>query len=157
MIRGIHHVSVHVRDLDRMARFYKDAFGFEECGERFGWGVGEEALDTILDVPGTAAKGVMLRAGTCYIELFEFSAPAPESTRPLRPYDKGYTHFCVDVTDIEQEFERLKSVGMTFGDRQPVDMGHVKTLYGRDPEGNVIEVQQCTPGNGMTLEELGEI
>jgi catechol 2,3-dioxygenase-like lactoylglutathione lyase family enzyme len=154
MIRGIHHVSVHVRDLDRMASFYKDAFGFEECGERFGWDVGQEKLDQILDVPGTAAQGVMLRAGTCYIELFQFSAPVPESTRPLRPYDKGYTHFCVDVTDIEQEYERLKSLGMTFGHPEPIDMGHVKTVYGRDPEGNVIEVQQCMPDNGMTLEDL---
>jgi catechol 2,3-dioxygenase-like lactoylglutathione lyase family enzyme len=153
MIRGIHHVSVHVRDLDRMVQFYRDAFGFEEAGERFEW-ADAPALDTILDVPGSAAKGVMLRAGTCYIELFQFSAPEPESTRPLRPYDRGYTHFCVDVTDIDTEFERLKALGMTFGDRQLVDMGHVKTLYGRDPEGNVIEIQQCAPNNGMTLEEL---
>ena len=48
------------------------------------------------------ARGAMLRAGTCYLEMFQFSAPEPESTRPLRPFDKGYTHFCVDVTDIEQ-------------------------------------------------------
>ncbi|HEX7858400.1 MAG TPA: VOC family protein [Sphingobium sp.] len=154
MIRGIHHVSVHVRDLDRMAKFYREAFGFEEVGERFSWDVGQEKLDQILDVPGTAARGVMLRAGTCYIEMFEFSAPAPESTRPLRPYDKGYTHFCVDVTDIEQEYVRLKGLGMTFGHPEPIDMGHVKTVYGRDPEGNVIEVQQCMPDNGMTLEDL---
>lgn len=154
MIRGIHHVSVHVRDLDRMARFYREAFGFEEVGERFGWDAGQEKLDQILDVPGSAAQGVMLRAGTCYIELFQFSAPAPESTRPLRPYDRGYTHFCVDVTDIEKEYVRLKSLGMTFGHPEPIDMGHVKTVYGRDPEGNVIEVQQCMPDNGMTLEDL---
>ena len=37
MIRGIHHVGVHVRDLDRMIRFYREAFGFELVGEPFGW------------------------------------------------------------------------------------------------------------------------
>lgn len=153
MIRAIHHVSVHVRDLDRMVRFYGEAFGFELAGEPFEW-ANAEKLDQILDVPGSAARGCMLRAGNCYLELFQFSAPEPESTRPLRPHDKGYTHFCVDVTDIDQEYARLKSLGMTFGDREPVEMGHVKTIYGRDPEGNVIEIQQTAPWWENTLDKL---
>mgnify|MGYP001950112397 CR=1 FL=1 len=146
-------MSVHVRDLDRMVKFYREAFGFEVVGEEFSWR-DSEMLDRILDVPGSAARGVMLRAGTCYMELFEFSSPEPESTRPLRPYDKGYTHFCVDVTDIEKEYERLKTLGMTFGDREPVDVGHVKTLYGRDPEGNVIEIQQTAEHCDFRLDKL---
>ena len=153
MIRGIHHVGIHVRDLDRMIRFYQDAFGFEVVGEPFSW-ANNDTLDQIIDVPGSAARGAMMRAGNCHIELFQFSAPEPESTRPLRPYDKGYTHFCIDVTDIEEEYKRLTALGMTFGHPEPIDMGHVKTIYGRDPEGNVIEVQQTTPDCGMTLEDL---
>jgi catechol 2,3-dioxygenase-like lactoylglutathione lyase family enzyme len=80
MIRGIHHVAVHVRDLDRMIKFYKDAFGFEVVGEEFSWR-DTPWLDQLLDVPGSAARGAMLRAGSCYMELFEFSAPQPVSTR----------------------------------------------------------------------------
>jgi glyoxylase I family protein len=141
MIRGIHHVAVHVRDLDRMMRFYREAFGFELVGEPFGWS-DSEFIDRIVDVPKSAARGAMLRAGSCYMELFEYSAPPPQSTRPLQPYDKGYTHFCVDVTDIEQEYERLKGLGMSFGQPGPIDVGHVKSIYGRDPEGNLLEIQQ---------------
>ncbi len=141
MIRGIHHVAVHVRDLDRMLAFYKDAFGFELVGEAFSWS-DDEFIDRIVDVPGSAARGAMLRAGTCYMELFQYSAPTPTHERPLQPFDKGYTHFCVDVTDIEQEYTRLKGLGMTFSQPGPIDVGHVKTIYGRDPEGNLIEIQQ---------------
>lgn len=144
-------MAVHVRDLERMTRFYKEAFGFEIVGEAFSWR-DSELLDQILDVPGSAARGCMLRAGNCYLELFQFSAPEPLSTRPLRPFDKGYTHFCVDVTDIEREFERLRTLGMTFGHSAPLDAGHVKTIYGRDPEGNVIEIQQTTPDCEFRLE-----
>ena len=61
-------------------------------------------------------------------------------TKALQPFDKGYTHFCVDVTDIEQEYERLKGLGMTFSQPGPIDVGHVKSIYGRDPEGNLIEI-----------------
>jgi len=141
MIRGIHHVAVHVRDLDRMIAFYRDAFGFELVGEPFAWE--ENAfIDRIVAVNGSAARGAMLRAGTCYMELFQYSKPAPRHDGPLDPYDRGYTHFCVDCTDIDEEYTRLKGLGMTFPEPAPIDVGHVKTLYGRDPEGNLIEIQQ---------------
>jgi hypothetical protein len=43
---------------------------------------------------------------------------------------------------------------MTFGDRLPIDVGYLKTLYGRDPEGNIIEIQQTTAACGFELEQL---
>lgn len=154
MIRGVHHIGMNVRDMDRMVRFYREAFGFEPVDEGFSW-ADEPVMDLIVDVPGSASKGVMMRSGTCFIELFQYSAPEPESTRPLRPNDRGYTHFCVDVTDIENDIEHLKKCGMSFNDREFVDVGHVKTLYGYDPEGNVIEVQQVVATDtGMRLEDL---
>lgn len=144
MIRGIHHVAVHVHDMERMIGFYREAFGFEVVGEPFSW-ENSEFIDRIVDVPRSAARGAMLRAGTCYIEMFQYSAPSPTVKRALQPFDKGYTHFCVDVTDIEQEFERLRGLGMTFSQPGPIDVGHVKSIYGRDPEGNLIELQQTAP------------
>jgi catechol 2,3-dioxygenase-like lactoylglutathione lyase family enzyme len=136
-----------------MLKFYSQAFGFEVVGEAFSWS-DSAVIDRIIDVPGSAARGAMLRAGTCYLEMFQFAAPEPLSVRPLRPFDKGYTHFCVDVTDIEQECERLQALGMSFGDRTPVDAGHVKSLYGRDPEGNVIELQQTAQHCDFRLDRL---
>lgn len=154
MIRGIHHVGINCRDMDRMKRFYCEAFGFEPVDEEgFAW-ADEPVMDHIVDVKGSASKGMMLRAGTCYLELFQYSAPAPNSPEPKRPFDRGYTHFCVDVTEMEKDIEFLKTCGMTFNDRDFVDVGHVKTIYGYDPEGNLIEVQQCAPKNGFTLEQL---
>ena len=141
MIRGIHHVAVHVHDLDRMIQFYKEAFGFEVVGEPFAW-EDDAFIDRIVDVKNSAARGAMLQAGTCYLEMFQYTAPAPASDQPLNPFDKGYTHFCVDATDIEAEFVRLKGLGMTFSEPEPIDVGHVKTIYGRDPEGNLIEIQE---------------
>lgn len=153
MIRGIHHVAIHVRDMNKMVKFYKEAFGFEVVGEPFEW-ENSEFIDKIVDVPGSAARGAMLRAGTCYLEMFQYKAPSPEVTRPLNPYDKGYTHFCVDATDIEYEYKRLKGLGMSFSQPAPIDVGHVKSIYGRDPEGNLIEVQQTAPHCEFGMEKL---
>jgi glyoxylase I family protein len=152
MIRGIHHVAVHVRDLDRMIDFYARAFGFELVGDQFAW-TDEPVLDRLLDVPNSAARGAMLSAGTCYLEMFQFTAPDGDA-RARDPQDKGYTHFCVDATDIEAEVERLKALGMTFGAGAPIDMGHVKSVYGRDPEGNVIEIQQTADHCEFRLDAL---
>jgi glyoxylase I family protein len=155
MIRAIHHVGVNCRDMDRMQKFYCEGLGFEPVDEGFSW-AGDATMDRIVDLAGSAARGVMLRAGTCYLELFEYSAPPARIAEPKRPNDPGYTHLCIDVTDIEADIAHLEKCGMTFGDRAFVDVGHVRTIYGYDPEGNVIEVQQCMPNNGFTLEELGK-
>ncbi len=155
MIRGVHHFGVHVHDMDKMIQFYKDAFGFELVGEGFSW-ENDDFIDKIVDVPGSAARGCMLRAGTCYMEMFQYSAPTPAVVDPLNPQDKGYTHFCVDVIDIESEFERLKGLGMTFGQPAPINVGHVKSIYGRDPEGNVIELQE-TINCDFPLENLSAV
>ncbi|HEY1077455.1 MAG TPA: VOC family protein, partial [Fontimonas sp.] len=80
-----------------------------------------------------------------YLEMFEYSRPTGDQ-KARNATDKGYTHFCVDVTEIEQEYERLKGLGMSFGQPGPIDVGHVKTIYGRDPEGNLIEIQQTIEG-----------
>lgn len=152
MIRGIHHVAVHVRDLDRTVKFYGEAFGFEVIGEGFAW---REAppVDRIMNVPGSAGRGCVLKAGNCYLELFEFAAPPPESTRPLRPHDRGYTHLCIDVTDIEDEYARLKAMGVAFH-AVPVDMGFVKAIYGQDPDGNVFELQETADDCDFPLDRL---
>lgn len=154
MIRGIHHVGINCRDIDRMIAFYTEAFGFEMVGQ-FDW-QGDDKLDRIVDVPGSAARGAMMRSGTFYMELFQYSAPAASSTEPKRPFDHGYTHMCIDTDDIAADWEHLKAAGMDFRGRDFVDMGHVRTLYGYDPEGNLIEIQQCMPGCGMDLADAAK-
>lgn len=157
MIRGIHHVAIHVHDMDRMIKFYNEAFGFEVVGEPFAW-ENDDFIDRIVAVKGSASRGAMLKAGTCYIEMFQYSAPKPNNTKGLDPFDKGYTHFCVDVVGIEEEFERLKQVGMTFPEPEPINVGHVKTCYGRDPEGNLIEIQETIDENcDFPLDQLAPI
>ena len=118
MIRGIHHVAVHVRDLTRMIRFYRDAFGFE-LGEEFGWS-DSEFVDRIVDVPGPAARARCCGREPVTWSCFSTARRKPVSDRPLQPFDKGYTHFCVDVTDIEDEFIRLQGLGMTLASQHPL-------------------------------------
>lgn len=140
MIVGLHHVAVSVPDLDAAVRFYVDAFGFEPAfnGE---WD-DKPANDRVIGLDGTSAKVAMLRHNNAYVELWEYRSPVPAPLDPTySPADHGIAHFCLQVTDIEAEYERLSAAGMTFHAR-PVDLGASAAIYGRDPWGNIIELYQ---------------
>jgi catechol 2,3-dioxygenase-like lactoylglutathione lyase family enzyme len=76
------------------------------------------------------------------IELFEYATPSPKARDGSRRLcDHGITHLCLDVDDIDAEYARLSAAGMDFN-CPPVDYGTVKTTYGRDPDGNMLELQE---------------
>jgi catechol 2,3-dioxygenase-like lactoylglutathione lyase family enzyme len=139
-----------------MARFYREAFGFEPAGLDLHWS-DSPVVDRIIGVKDSAARVLMLKAATCFLELFQYSAPAGGREARLRPFDRGYTHFCVEVQDIHAEYRRLSSLGMTFANPEPVEVGEIRAVYGWDPEGNLIEIQEVTtPTNAIALEQLGK-
>ena len=144
MIRGVHHVALATGDIDRLVAFYQDAFGFEVLS-RGGWEQGSPVIDGIVGLPGSACRSAMLRAGNTHIEMFEYSAPAGKPAEQDRPVcDHGYTHFCLDVQDIDAEYERLLGLGMRFhcppAPASALRDGSLRATYGRDPDGNVIEL-----------------
>lgn len=142
MIRGIHHTALSTPDLDRMLAFYRDLLGLEVVSE-FQWPVGTELADRITGLEGSSARAVMLRAGNAHIELFQYASPTPSAQDAGRPVcDHGITHVCLDVVDVDAEYERLVEAGMVFH-CPPQDLGpDVRTTYGRDPDGNVLELQE---------------
>ena len=141
MITGIHHTAISTGDFERALAFYRDLLGFEMVSE-LNWPAGVELADTITGLEGSAARSVMLRASNTSIELFEFSSPTPRPGDPKRPVcDHGITHIGLEVDDIDAEYERLKAAGMTFH-CPPQDLGASRVTYGRDPDGNVLELWQ---------------
>ena len=142
-IRGVHHVSITTPDIDRLVDFYVEAFGFEVLS-RGGWPVGTTTNDAIVGLEGSSASSAFLRAPNVMIEMFQYHEPPGASNNPTRPVnDAGYTHFCLDVTDIDAEVERLTALGMTFHAPVPAPgemRGPMRAMYGRDIDGNVIEL-----------------
>jgi catechol 2,3-dioxygenase-like lactoylglutathione lyase family enzyme len=139
MIRGIHHTAISTADLERSVRFYRDLLGFEQVFTS-GWDRGAETADKITGLKDSSAKFVMLKAGNACLELFEYSSPQARAGNPNRPAcDHGITHLCLDVRDIQAEYGRLRAAGMVFN-CPPQNMGGVSATYGRDPDGNIVEL-----------------
>jgi len=145
MINGIHHVAISTGDMERSLTFYRDLIGLEVIMEG-GWESGDaesQMAEKINALKAPAAKMAMLKTGNAMIEIFEYSSPQPKPGDPNRPVcDHGITHICLDVTDLDAEYDRLKAAGMTFHCPPQMLGRSVKTTYGRDPDGNVVELQE---------------
>ena len=143
MITGIHHVAISVPDLDKAVEFYHGTLGFEKIFAN-SWNGDREEADQVIGLNRTSAKVQMLKAGNAYLALWEYIEPKPEEQqRDYSPADHGIAHIALQVTDINDEFERLQTSGMTFH-QQPVDLGNSSAIYGRDPFGNIIELYEVT-------------
>lgn len=117
---GIDHIVLCVRDVEKARIFYEDVLGMDSREER----------------PGKWA----LHFGTQKISLQD-EAELPEIARGTVP---GSGNFCLLAADpIEVLVERLvtREIEIVAG---PADrlgaMGTIRSVYFRDPDGNLVEV-----------------
>jgi catechol 2,3-dioxygenase-like lactoylglutathione lyase family enzyme len=146
MIVGIHHTALSTRDADRLVRFYRDLFGFEVEFD-FPWDESNEAFEKSHAAGKTAGRVVMIAKGASRLEIFEYSKPAPRADIVGRANaDLGIAHFSIEVRDIEQEYARLAAAGMKFQSELVTQTPTIKMAYGRDPDGNIIELIDFAAG-----------
>ncbi|MCP5082914.1 MAG: VOC family protein [Alphaproteobacteria bacterium] len=138
------HVSMVARDTDRLADFYKMVFGCEDTatrwtmsGERISRGIGLancEIYAAWLSLPGVDGP---------FLEIFQYKTIEERPTPPVN--QPGYGHICFQVDDIRAVMDAVtKAGGEPLG--EITDLGTedapVLCVYVRDPEGNVVELEQ---------------
>jgi catechol 2,3-dioxygenase-like lactoylglutathione lyase family enzyme len=138
-IIGFHHIAISSPNLERLSAFYQRCFGFEQVFD-YSWS-GVEMIDRMMQVKGTAARVVMLRTGNAFLEIFQFASPTPKPhDAGRRVVDHGFSHLCVVVDDAAAECTRLAALGLELH-CPPIETDlPVRGTYGRDPDGNVIEI-----------------
>jgi len=137
MIVGVHHLAISTPDLDRFVDHYERWFGFERAGSG-AWEPGNTRIDTMVGLEDSSARYQMIRLGNLYIEAFEYSAPRGHEVHP-RMCDHGLTHLCLYTDDVFADYERLSGLGMHFN-CAPGGSGATRATYGRDCDGNVVEL-----------------
>ena len=141
MILGFAHPALVVPDLEKAREFYEQMFGFETIGEE-GWDAPNPIYDQGIGLSGSASKGYMLKGHNCFLELFQYSAPAQNGPEPERlgAHEPGIRHLAFYVDNCKTEYDRLKGLGgQTLGEPVGSDEdGYV--VYARDPFGNIIEL-----------------
>lgn len=145
MILGANHVGLSVPDMDKALAFYCDLLGFKKVFE-FAWEDGDELsapLSKIIGVDGTSCNVTVVAGENINLEIFNFTGGNPQAQDPRRPViDHSISHLCVAVKDLDQEYERLVAAGMEFHSEPVQIIPGIKTVYGRDPFGNVVELEE---------------
>ncbi len=143
MILGLHHTGVATPDMKRLSRFYVDLFHGRILGE-FAWDEDTVAMSARLGLAKSAGRLMMLGFDGARLELFQFDRPVialpdvpPSVARP------GFSHICFEVDDVRGEYARLSDAGMTFHARPMAMPAGGAFTYGRDPDGNVVELLQA--------------
>ena len=146
MISGLHHVAIHVEDMDRMLTFYRDLLGFEVIMEQDAEG---EKLEELVQIPQSRLRGVLLRIGrprpgdSQTLELIQYYTPKPRKLDRALP-DVGTMHIAFFADDVPAVYEKLKAAGVPFNcPPQHYTSGPLAgwtITYLQDPEGNTLEL-----------------
>jgi glyoxylase I family protein len=129
-LKGIHHIALNVKDLDRAERFYTDVLGFQVT-HRFSKGL----------------RHLMLETGNATIALFEaLELEVKEAMNLLS--EEGYLHlaFEADPTDFESIVKELQSKNIDI-DNGPVKRGDGESIYFNDPDDNHLEIHCDNPND----------
>jgi len=127
-VKGLGEVSIRVRDLDAMHRFYEEVVGLETLRR-------DESFVFFKIAEGYGGH-------TQNLALFEASNTMflEAKSEQLSPAETTLHHIALNVAleDFESEKMRLESLGLKVNATEH-EWLHVRSLYFPDPEGNLLE------------------
>jgi predicted enzyme related to lactoylglutathione lyase len=140
------HTNIVALDWKSLSQFYIDVFGCAQVPpERHlsgGW------IDRMTGIPGVIIDGVHLALPGYEhgptLEIFEYK---PEGTAAgMKDIDRpGFGHIAFHVDDVQAVLEDvLAHGGGQLGEvivKDYAGLGRLTAVYARDPEGNLIEIQ----------------
>lgn len=140
-IQRLSRFSLTTADAERLAAFYKSAFGCRRLGTEHVSGV---AFETLMGVKGGALR-ITVSLGDQIVELLQFDHPGKPYPNNESASDLIFQHFAIVVRDMAEAFRRLSAlegwVPISRGgpQRLPASSGGVTAFKFRDPEGHPLE------------------
>lgn len=138
-----HHAGVSVEDFEGALDFFVRVLGMRVLGEidhrR------EDNLDRVVGLSDVEIRWAMLELDGFHIELFKYYSPEGRS-HDIRQCDRGLTHLCFEVYDVDRVHERLVAAGYRTNS-PPLELrgGRTKAVYAQAVEGIVIEFLEFRP------------
>ncbi|MBO3763218.1 MAG: VOC family protein [Thermoproteota archaeon] len=119
------HVSILTKDLEESVKFYTQILRFP----------------IIRTIESKNLKIVFVDAGNATIELFGLVG---DQAKPIEEKweNVGIKHIALEVDDVENFYNELKSKGVRFESEPTVALGGPKIAFFKDPNGVTIELIQ---------------
>lgn len=140
------HTNIIAKDWRKLAKFYCDVFACRPVyPER---DLAGEWLDKMTALPGVHVRGMHLSLPGYddgpTIEIFAYDPANPAGGQPA-VNRQGLAHLAFHVDSVEAVLaDLLAHGGAQLGEliaRDYGDLGVLTAVYARDPEGNIIEIQ----------------
>ncbi|MGQ0506036.1 MAG: methylmalonyl-CoA epimerase [Myxococcaceae bacterium] len=132
--KGLDHVAIAVKDLEKAIAFYKDAFGLE--------------LAEIEEVAEQKVRTAIFGHGMGRVELLCPTEPNTGVARFLEKRGEGLHHICLEVDDIDAALTELKARGAPLIDETPkIGAGGAKIafIHPKGTSGVLTELRQGPP------------
>jgi len=132
--KGLDHVAIAVKDLDKAISIYRDTLGLE--------------LTETEEVPEQQVKAAIFGHGMGRVELISPTTPDSGVARFLEKRGEGLHHICVEVEDIEATMAALKAKGAPLIDEKPkpgAGGAKVAFIHPKGTGGVLIELRQGPP------------
>lgn len=134
-------VALISSDIQRLTAFYEEVL--EIAPYRVNTYGPHPLIDAVVDLDQVRFEGAWFGMDTQgkKLELMQYIEPATVArATPKKLTDLGYT-FSFEVTDIQEEYQRLKSKGVEFVS-VPQKMHDFWMVFAKDPDGNVFSLRQ---------------
>lgn len=137
MLRRVHHVALHVKDMDASRHFYGVVLGLREL-------TGEEVPATLKQLFEAGKVANFITPDGTILDLFWKPNLQPPDVDPSREFTRaGHLAFDIEPGLFEQAVEVIRQ------NQIPIDHGPVSRPTGRgvyfyDPDGFLVEIR-CDP------------
>ena len=129
--KGLDHVAIAVKDLDKAIALYRDTLGLE--------------LTEIEEVPEQQVRTAIFGHGTGRVELICPTSADTGVAKFLEKRGEGLHHICIEVEDIEASLAALKEKGAPLIDQTPKPgAGGTKVafIHPKGSHGVLVELSQ---------------
>ena len=151
-IQAVTHVGICVSDLERSRALYRDVLGFKELSKL---SVDDDKSKKFIELDDLKLHCVFLERDGLRIELMTFNGREVGDGASTPLYQRGLTHFCFWVDDLESVVAQLEAAGATTQRqteiRNPDWNSHA--VFVTDPDGVRLELIEA-PGD--PTQPLGE-
>ena len=136
-----HHIGICVTDLERSLRFWVDGMGFETTMVP---PVGSEWADA-LEIGGEVEFSAhFVKKDGFEFELLHYAKPGAHGSPSAQRNQLGFTHFAVNVDDLDAAIEHLEAHGGTVLTATRSKIGPVELVFVAAPDGVRVELMQLS-------------
>lgn len=152
-ISRVDRFAIVTSDRAAATSFFRTAFDAVVTGEV----AGDEALSTLLGLPGARVRTTRLAIGDQHVELMAFEPPGRPNPAGSDSSDLWFQHLAIIVSDIGAAYAQLRKAGRfapiseNGPERLPPESGSVSAFKFRDAEGHPLELLEFPEGEGPEI------